>query len=69
MAYSYGVFCGSIFDAGEGFSTVSAAKEAGTNELLRRGPKARASEPQSVHDELRELRGKIAMKLRQPSLF
>jgi hypothetical protein len=69
MAYSYGGFCSPITAAGEGFGTCSAAREAGTQELLRRFPKAWASEPQSVHDELREMKSQIEQHIRQPSLF
>ena len=69
MAYSYGGFCGPIFVQATGFASSSAAKEAATQELLRRFPKAWGSEPQSVHDELRELRAMIEAKFRQPSLF
>ena len=69
MAYSYGGFCGPIYVKATGFASESAAKEAATQELLRRFPKPWASEPQSVHDELRELRAMIEGKFRQPSLF
>jgi hypothetical protein len=69
MAYSYGGFCGPIFAKATGFASQSAAKEAATQELLRRFPKPWASEPQSVHDELRELRAMIEAKHREPSLF
>jgi hypothetical protein len=69
MAYSYGGFCGPIFAKDIGFASPSAAKEAATHEMLRRFPKVRGSEPQSVHDELRELRAMIEAKFRQPFLF
>ena len=69
MAYSYGGFCGPIFTKATGFTSASAAKEAATQELLRRFPKPWASDPQSVHDELRELKAMIEAKFRQPSLF
>ena len=69
MAYSYGGFCGPISDHGKGFDTLGAAKEAATQDLLQRFPKASANEPKSVHDELRELRAMIEQGFRQPSLF
>ena len=69
MAYSYGGFCGPISAKGIGFDSPSAAKEAATQEMLRRFPKPWPSEPQSVHDELRELKAMIEAKFRQPSLF
>lgn len=59
VAYSYGGFCGPIFATATGFGTCSEAKDAATKELLRRFPKAWASEPQSVHDELCELKAQI----------
>ena len=69
MSYSYGGFCSPIFVKATGFASHSAARDAATQDLLRRFPKAWASEPQSVHDELRELRAMIEAKLSQPSLF
>jgi hypothetical protein len=62
-------FCGPISVKAKGFATESAAKEAATQELLRRFPKAWASDPPSVHDELRELKAMIEARFRQPSLF
>jgi hypothetical protein len=69
MAYSYGGFCGPISVKAKGFASQSAATEAATEETLRRFPKPWASEPQSVHDELRELRAMIEATFREPSLF
>ena len=69
MAYSYGGFCSPIFAKDIGFDSPNAAKETATQELLRRFPKPWASDPQSVHDELRELRAMIETRFRQPSLF
>ena len=69
LAYSYGGFCSPIFAKATGFTSESAAKETATQELLRRFPKPSASDPQSVHDELRELRAMIETGFRQPSLF
>jgi hypothetical protein len=69
MAHSYGGFCGPIFAAGEGYSTSGEATEAAIKELLQRFPKAWASEPQSVHAELRELKAQIERRFSQPTLF
>jgi hypothetical protein len=69
MQYSYGGFCGPIFASGAGYATLRAAMEAATSEFLRRFPKAWASEPQSVHDELRELKAQIERRFSQPTLF
>jgi hypothetical protein len=69
MAYSYGGFGGPITGHGEGYPSPADAKDAATRRLLQRFPKAWASDPQSVHDELRELKAQIEDKLRQPTLF
>ena len=54
MMYSYGGFCGPITDHTLGFETAALAKDEATALLLERFPKPWASEPQSVHDELRD---------------
>ncbi len=69
LMYSYGGFSGPITIMDEGFATFSAARDAGMLELLKRWPKARPSEPQSVHAELRELKAQIERRFSQPSLF
>jgi hypothetical protein len=69
MAYGQGGFTGPIFAKAKGFETFNAAKEAATEEMLRHFPKAWASDPASVHDELRELRTMIEARCHQPSLF
>jgi len=69
ITYSYGGFGGPITMDDEPYPTLKAAKDAGIAELLRRWPKAFASEPRSVHDELNILREQIESQLRQPSLF
>jgi hypothetical protein len=69
VSYSYGGFCGPIFETDEGFSTYKAAKGAGIAELLKRFPKAWESEPQSVHQELREMKAQIERHFSQPTLF
>lgn len=69
VMYSYGGFGGPITDHGQGFGTSDAAKEAATQDLLRRFPKGHAGDPQSVHDELCDLKQQIEQGFRQPSLF
>ncbi|MGE0290440.1 MAG: hypothetical protein AB7F35_25460 [Acetobacteraceae bacterium] len=69
MEYSYGGFCGPIFASGDGFATAREATDAATKELLRRFPKPWLGEPQSVHDELRELKAQIEQRFSQPTLF
>jgi hypothetical protein len=69
MNYSHGGFAFPITADGESFSTKDAAREAGLGELLRRWHQPFASEPTSVHDELRDLREQVESHLRQPSLF
>ena len=69
MAYSYGGFCSPIFAAGEGYASHAAAKSAATGKLLQQFPEAWPSEPQSVHDELRELKAQIERASREPMLF
>ena len=59
MSYSYGGFCGPITDSPTGYVTATLAKDEAMTTLLGRFPKAWASEPQSVHDELRELKAQI----------
>jgi hypothetical protein len=62
-------FCGPIFASGNGFSTSGEATEAAIKDLLRRFPKAWASESQSVHDELHELKAQVEQRFSQPTLF
>jgi hypothetical protein len=68
MSYSYGGFCGPIFADDDGFATSGEARESAIKDLLRRFPKAE-SEPQSVHDELREMKAQIERRFSQPTLF
>lgn len=69
LLYSYGGFSGPVFEDGEAYPTFQKAKEAGLQQLLRRWHKAWPTEPQSVHDELNDMRRQIEEQLRQPSLF
>jgi hypothetical protein len=69
MQYSHGGFCGPISDNGKGYASPRDAVEAAACEFLRRFPKAWPSEPQSVHDELCELKGQIEQRYSEPMLF
>jgi hypothetical protein len=69
MAYSYGGFCFPITGSCEGYSSPNDAKNAAAHRLLQCFPKAWASEPRSVHDELDALKTQIEDRLRQPTLF
>ena len=69
LMYSYGGFSGPVFIGSPGFSQLTEAVAAGLDELLRRWHTPFPSEPQSVHDELNDMRQQIEARRRQPSLF
>ena len=69
MSYSYGGFSFPVTESGESFATKQAARTAALNQLLRHCHTPFPSEPQSVHDELRDLRDQVESHIRQPSLF
>jgi hypothetical protein len=69
MQYGHGGFSGPIRSDDEGYATLDAVRTAGLEELLLRWHKPFPSEPQSVHDELADLREQIEARLQQPSLF
>lgn len=69
MHYRHGGFSIPICIDRESFPTQEAARTAALGELLRRWHKPFASEPASVHEELRDLREQVESHLRQPSLF
>ena len=69
LNYSYGGFVFPIAANGESFATKQAAREASLTELLGHWHTPFASEPASVHEELRNLREQVESHLRQPSLF
>lgn len=69
LLYSYGGFSGPVFMSSPGYGSVAAAIDAGLDELLRRWHKPFPSEPQSVHDELNDMRRQIEARRRQPTLF
>lgn len=69
MMYSYGGFSGPVFMSTRGYGSIGAAIDAGLDELLRHWHKPFPSEPQSVHDELNDMRQQIESRLRQPTLF
>lgn len=69
LMYSYGGHSGPVFISGHGYPSVAAALDAGLMELLRRWHTPFPSEPQSVHDELNDMRQQIEARLRQPMLL
>jgi hypothetical protein len=69
MMYSYGGHSSPVFISTPGYGTLPAAIDAGLEDLLRRWPAPFPFEPESVHDELNEMRQQIESRLKQPSLF
>lgn len=69
VQYSYGGYGGPIFAEAPSYSDMSSARVAALEAMLSDWPKAFASDPASVHEELRLMREQIASQLRQPSLF
>lgn len=69
MSYSHGGFSGPITFHCPGYPTIEAARIAGLEELLRRWHTPFPSDPQSVHDELSDLKCQVEARLRQPTLF
>ena len=69
ILYSYGGFGGPVWMNSPGYMTVAEARTAGLEELLRTWPTVWPFQPQSVHDELADLRHQVEAQLSQPSLF
>ena len=69
LTYSYGGFGRPIDIEDAGYATCDAARIAGLEELLRKWHTPFPSDPESVHEELADLRQQIEVQLRQPSLF
>jgi hypothetical protein len=69
MMYSYGGHSSPVFLSTPGYRTFAEAIDAGLHELLRRWHGPFHSEPQSVRDELDDIRQQIESRLKQPSLF
>jgi hypothetical protein len=69
VQYSYGGFSGPNFDTATAFASLAAARNAALEALLAKWPKPFASDPASVHEELRLMREQVASQLRQPTLF
>lgn len=69
MMYSYGGFTGPVSLDSPGFTTVTAAIDAGLEDLLQRWHKPFPTEPDSVHNELNDMRQQVEARLKQPSLF
>ena len=69
LHYSYGGFSGPITDRSAGFASRRDAEDAALGDLVRRFPQTNASDPTSVHAELKALRARVEEVVRQPSLF
>jgi hypothetical protein len=68
LLYSYGGFASPVWEDTDSYATLSEARTAAFEKLLRRFPCGRHG-PESARNELRILREQIEAKLRQPSLF
>ena len=53
----------------DGHPNFNAATDAATDEILKRFPSPWPGDPQSVHDELREMRATIERAFAEPTLF
>lgn len=69
MQYGHGGFGGPVFLETPAYPTVAAAINAGPRDLLRHWHTPFSSEPQSVQDELNDMRQQIEARLTQPTLF
>jgi hypothetical protein len=69
LQYSYGGHCGPIFLSTLGYTSFAEARTAAMEKLIRTWPKGNLHEPQSVLQELADLREQVAVQLQQPSLF
>ena len=69
VQYSYGGFAGPIFDTAASFPSLAAARNTALETLLAKWPKPFASDPTSVHEELRLMRAQVVSHLSQPMLF
>jgi len=69
LMYSYGGFSFPISIESESFATYAQALDAGLQELLKHWHTPFASDPTSVHEELRQMREQVLARIRQPSLF
>ena len=68
MMCSYGRHSSPVFLSTLGYRTVAEAIDAGLHELLRHWRTPFHSEPQSIHDELNDMRQQIETRLSQPML-
>jgi hypothetical protein len=69
LSYSYGGFGYAPASDAERYATYAQAMDAGLRALLDGWHTPFASDPASVHEELRQLREQVAARLQQPSLF
>ncbi|MFN0012162.1 MAG: hypothetical protein ACKVS8_11030 [Phycisphaerales bacterium] len=67
--HSCGGFSGPIVADAPGYPAASDARTAGLEELLRRWPTPRASDPHSLAEGLADMREQIVGQLRQPTLL
>jgi hypothetical protein len=69
LSYSYGGFGWAPAADAESYATYAQALDAGLQVLLRRWHTPFASDPASVHEELKLLREQVLARLQQPTLF
>ena len=69
LSYSYGGFGFAPAADAEPYATYAEARDAGMQALLKHWHTPFASDPASVHEELRMLREQVLVRLRQPTLF
>lgn len=69
MHYAHGGFAFPISIDADGFATIDAARTAALEQLLRSWHTPFPSEPDSVRNELAEMRAQVEARLRQPTLF
>ncbi|OJW20398.1 MAG: hypothetical protein BGO51_08075 [Rhodospirillales bacterium 69-11] len=68
LQYSYGGFGGPIFASSEGYATQREAVDAAIEELMVTFPKG-LNHPESMRNELRQLKAQIEQRFDQPTLF
>jgi hypothetical protein len=69
LTYSYGGFGGPICVEAHGYASFADARTAGMDELLRRWHTPFPSDPNSVHEELADMRQQIVSQLQQPKFL
>jgi len=69
MRYAHGGFSIPIFIHAQGCSTPTAARMAALERILKAWHSPLPSDPETVRDQLAEMRQQIEARMRQPSLF